>query len=348
MYASHWPFRRHALISLLLIALLGLTVGAQAAEPPRCLTECSPRLGVISAFGQEADLLIAQLQEPQDYRINGKRFTTGYVGAAPVVVVLSGISMPNAVMTTQLLFDHFRIEQLVFSGIAGGLNPKYKVGDVLVPRSWVMQQEVYYANSTELPVPCGQAGDLSCLGLKLADVPPYDDGLFLRKTNVINERNHERAALRDSVTDAVIANGEMRLDYPVDPAMLKIARGLTARLAPQLEPICAAPGDCRAPVIALGRRGVAGGMFLANVQYRAYLEQQLRADCVDMETAGVAHVAYANQVPYIAFRSVSDLAGADFHPEVGQFFGSGIAQRNAARVTLGFIEAWAKERIHKQ
>jgi adenosylhomocysteine nucleosidase len=40
-----------------------------------------------------------------------------------VVLFLSGISMTNAAMTTQLALDRFRVTHVVVSGIAGGVNP---------------------------------------------------------------------------------------------------------------------------------------------------------------------------------------------------------------------------------
>ena len=63
-----------------------------------------------------------------------------------------------------------------------------------------------------------------------------------------------------------------------------------------------------------------------------------------METAALAHVAYSNGIPYIAFRSLSDLAGAEeFNTDVVALFASGLAETNEAAVTLAFLEAWAKE-----
>ncbi|WP_410209433.1 5'-methylthioadenosine/S-adenosylhomocysteine nucleosidase [Aquirhabdus sp.] len=305
-----------------------------------CLTECSPRLGIMAAFGQEAELLLAQMQDKSTVLINGKSFTTGTLRGVPVVLVLSGISMSNAVMTSQLLFDHYNVRQLVFSGIAGGTNSQYHVGDVVVAQSWLAPNEVYYANSTAVPAPCGKENDLTCLGLKLMpDVPPYADGIFLRETNVLNAKNSQQEALIDTYSGKAIVHGEMRSDYPVDPQMLVVANGLKATTT--LEPICTSPTSCRTPNLVMGRRGISSGAFLANAKYRDYLEKNVQADCVDMETAGVAHVAYANQIPFIAFRSLSDLAGADANPDVGAFFASGVAQRNSAKLTMAFVEAWA-------
>ena len=45
--------------------------------------------------------------------------------------------------------------------------------------------------------------------------------------------------------------------------------------------------------------------------FRQYVFKTFKAQVLDMESAAVAMVAYANGVPFIAFRSLSDLAGGD-------------------------------------
>jgi adenosylhomocysteine nucleosidase len=57
-----------------------------------------------------------------------------------------------------------------------------------------------------------------------------------------------------------------------------------------------------------------------------------------MESAAVAHVAYANKTPFIAFRSVSDLAGgSEGENEMGIFFQ--LASDNSATVVQAFLRA---------
>ena len=88
-----------------------------------------------------------------------------------------------------------------------------------------------------------------------------------------------------------------------------------------------------------------GTAFLADPKYRAYLFEQLHAETFEMETAALAHVAYANAIPYIAFRSLSDLAGAEeFNPDAVALFASGLAETNEAAVTLAFLDGWHQRR----
>jgi adenosylhomocysteine nucleosidase len=48
-----------------------------------------------------------------------------------VVAVLSGIGKVAAAITATLLIDHYQVERMLFLGVAGGLGPGEKVGDVV-------------------------------------------------------------------------------------------------------------------------------------------------------------------------------------------------------------------------
>jgi purine nucleoside permease len=327
------PLWRRFAAALSLLALHALSSAA-------CLTDCTPRIGIVSAFGAEADILVANTQQRREHLVNGNRFVTGVLEGNPVVIVLSGVSMINATMVTQLMVDHFQLERLVMSGIAGGVDPSRHVGDVLVPERWAMPMEVYWNADGRTPAPCGRDSDVSCLGLRLAKGPdgkPLPDyriptpkgalptGLFMRENFVMRSDTAPQ--------------GEFRFDYEADPRMLQVARSLQPtllRCGPKQPDACVA----HPPQLVVGGRAISGTAFLANPDYRRYLFDTLQAGAVDMETAALAHVAHANRLPYIAFRSLSDLAGGDHTQEVGAFFGSGLAEANASAVTMAFLKAW--------
>jgi adenosylhomocysteine nucleosidase len=320
---------------------------AAAKAAPRCLSECTPRIGIVSAFGAEADILLEQTKDKHDWRINGNRYTTGVLRGNPVVIVLSGVSMINATMNTQLMLNHFRIERLIMSGIAGGVNPANHVGDVMVPERWSMPMEVYWNGDASVPAPCGKEGDVACLGLKLATEAGRVRPDF--KLNGADGKNNGSLFLRDNFVmhGGNAPQGEYRFDYEADAEMLTVARSIKPKL---LQCSAKDPKLCvsHQPQLKVGGRAVSGTAFLANAEYRMYLFDTLKAEVIDMETAALAHVAYANSVPYIAFRSVSDLAGGHDFKEVGAFFGSGLAETNEAAVTLAFLEQWKQHKSGKK
>ncbi|MBW4578486.1 MAG: 5'-methylthioadenosine/S-adenosylhomocysteine nucleosidase [Tildeniella nuda ZEHNDER 1965/U140] len=334
--------KRIFIIALLCLVMTIAQVSAKETKQKRCLTECKSRLGIVSAFGEEAAILLAETTSKREYKINGNIFTTGNLRGNRIVIVLSGISIENATMITQLMVDNFNINHLLLSGIAGGIDPDNKIGDVVIPSKWAFPLEVYWNGDSNLPAPCGTPGDLLCLGLKLSEFTstPNSDyqvptpggavgtGLFMRDTFVRSDSN--------------FPDGEFKFDYKVDPEMLAVAKSVNVQLDQ-----CGTrnPNLCVSvqPVVRVGGRGVAGPAFLANPNYRDYLFKTIKAVSVDMETTALAHVAYANEIPFIAFRSLSDLAGGDDFTDVGAFFGSGLAEGNESKVTLGFLEAWAKK-----
>ena len=109
----------------------------------------TPRTAVISAFPPEIGALNAATADQKAFEVNGVRFMTGRLEGKPVVVFLSGVSMVNAAMTTQMALDHFNITRIVFSGIAGGVDEGLDIGDVVVADQWAQNLESAFARETD-------------------------------------------------------------------------------------------------------------------------------------------------------------------------------------------------------
>ena len=92
------------------------------------------------------------------------------------------------------------------------------------------------------------------------------------------------------------------------------------------------------PSLVMGGNGVSGPTFVDNKEYREYIYREIQARCVDMETAAAAHIAYQNNIPFVFFRSLSDLAEADEDANVMTIFFT-LAAKNAFYVTHAVIEA---------
>lgn len=120
MRACRTPF-----LSLLLICLL-LCPGRATSERPRSI------IGILGAKDIEVSMLRQRIRNKEIHRIFGIEFSTGTLEGRRVVVAATGEGMVNATMTTTLLIDHFGPRQVIFTGIAGGLNPDLKPGDVVI------------------------------------------------------------------------------------------------------------------------------------------------------------------------------------------------------------------------
>lgn len=87
---------------------------------------------VVGAFADEVEMLRNQIEGRQDREIEGLHFATGQLNGRPVVLVRAGIGKVNAAMTTTLLLEHFRPREVLFTGIAGGMNPALQPGDLVI------------------------------------------------------------------------------------------------------------------------------------------------------------------------------------------------------------------------
>lgn len=307
-----WRFLTFYLVAGL-VAFTALALGGCAGMAPARLDN-TPRMAVLSAFEPELTLLLAKLERPARHSLNGVEFTIGTLEGKPVVLFLSGISMTNATMNTQLALDRFNIQGIVFSGIAGGVNPGLHIGDVSVPAQWGQYLEVAISRETS-------PGKFT--------PPPHMERPMFPAFGMLQPRTVET---RTAANPALVR----KFWFEADPKMLETARSLR-----NVELISCKAGQCltRKPELVVGGNGVSGQAFVDNAAFREYAFKTFQANVLDMETAAVGMVAYSNGVPYIAFRSLSDLAGGgEGQNEMNTFFS--IAADNSARVLLAFLTAW--------
>lgn len=94
-------------------------------------------LAILSALPEEQYGLSHALAERQEVHRAGRRFVQGRLQGLNVVLALSGIGKVAAATTTTTLIEHFGVEKLVFTGVAGGIGPNVQVGDVVVAQHFV-------------------------------------------------------------------------------------------------------------------------------------------------------------------------------------------------------------------
>jgi adenosylhomocysteine nucleosidase len=271
------------------------------------------RTAVLSAFEPEWQALVKDLTGAKTVELNGTKAVTGTMQGRPVILMMSGVSMVNAAMNTQALLDHYKVDRIVFSGIAGGLDPALNIGDVVVPEKWVPSLDVAMGREVN--------GKF--------ERPSY----YTARPLVANYGMMFPVGVRAGKD---YDTGEYHMDFPVDPEMYALAQDVAAKLTLKT---CTAENVClkHTPKIVVGGTGVASSAFIDNAEYRTYLNQTFGARAGDMESAAVGQVAYVNGVPYIVFRSLSDLAGGgEGANEMGTFMH--LASENSASVVKAFLK----------
>jgi adenosylhomocysteine nucleosidase len=87
---------------------------------------------ILSALPEEQAGVLALLQSPQCTVHAGREFWHGTVHGKSVVLALSRIGKVAAATTATALIERFKVQRMVFTGVAGGLAPQVHVADVVV------------------------------------------------------------------------------------------------------------------------------------------------------------------------------------------------------------------------
>lgn len=86
-------------------------------------------IGIMTAIPQEFSAFESLLS---DVQVLDSDWRTGAVAGHEIVLVLSGIGKVNAASVATALIERHDPHVLVFSGVAGGLDPSLSVGDVVI------------------------------------------------------------------------------------------------------------------------------------------------------------------------------------------------------------------------
>jgi AGZA family xanthine/uracil permease-like MFS transporter len=89
---------------------------------------------ILGAYGEEITLLLEKVKDKRESVIGNLHFTEGTLNGRKVVVALTGIGKVNAAITTTLAIQNFHPAELLFSGIAGGVDPGLSPGDLVIGR----------------------------------------------------------------------------------------------------------------------------------------------------------------------------------------------------------------------
>ncbi|XP_040375805.1 bark storage protein A [Oryza brachyantha] len=266
--------------------------------------------------------------------VQGRRFRFGTIGGQNVVMVMTGLSMLNAGLTTQLLLSLFRVKGIVHWGIAGNADEGLQIGDVTIPEHWAhlsLWNWQRYGDGPENELPLEAAGD------------------YTRELGFLNFSDYAAAGHSPNLLNSIWYQPEEIFPVSGIPEQRQHAFWVPVSkryfaLAEKLEglelPACVnATTTClpRAPRVTRVSRGCSANLFLDNAAYRQFLRAKFGCTPVEMESAAVALVAHQHGVPFLTIRSLSDLAGggSSLGNEASKFLS--IAAQNAVDVMLKFV-----------
>jgi len=89
-------------------------------------------IGIIGAMEEEVAVLKEEMKIEEITTVASMQFCRGVLCGKDVVVVRSGIGKVNAAVCTQILIDRFGADIIINTGVAGSLDAKIDIGDMVV------------------------------------------------------------------------------------------------------------------------------------------------------------------------------------------------------------------------
>lgn len=188
---------------------------------------------ILSALPEEQVGLLPALDRVQTHRHAGRIFWEGHLHGQPVVLALSGIGKVAAATTATALIERFGVRRIVFTGVAGGVGPGVRVGDLVVAKHYVQHDMDASPLFPRWEVPGYAGARLDCDGhLSALLVRAAAAGL----QGLAEQRSaqaQDRASHRPQVHHGLMASGDRFV------ATAQAARQLTQELGAAGHPVLA-------------------------------------------------------------------------------------------------------------
>jgi adenosylhomocysteine nucleosidase len=102
------------------------------------ITSSQPnQIGIMSAMEVELEFIRSDMVIEEVDTVGGGVYTLGTINSLPCVIVHGGVGKVGAAHTAQTLITHYDVDVMIFTGVAGGINPDLHIGDIVISRNVV-------------------------------------------------------------------------------------------------------------------------------------------------------------------------------------------------------------------
>ena len=89
-------------------------------------------IGIICAMREEIEEILIFMKKKEEETYGNFKFIKGYIFGSECVLALCGIGKVHAAMCTQVLIMKYNPDFIINVGVAGGIAPGIKIGDIAV------------------------------------------------------------------------------------------------------------------------------------------------------------------------------------------------------------------------
>ena len=174
------------------------------------------KIGIIGAMELEVEELRSKLTSPVVTTKAGMDFYEGTLNDVPVVVVRCGIGKVNAALCVQILVDLFEVTHIINTGVAGSLNAKLDIGDILISKE-ALHHDM----------------DVTIFGYQPGEVPQMGVREFPADEAMINAAKEACESLDDNIhaiVGRVVSGDQFISDKAVKNRLIEVFQGDCAEM----------------------------------------------------------------------------------------------------------------------
>ncbi|WP_297937435.1 5'-methylthioadenosine/adenosylhomocysteine nucleosidase [uncultured Campylobacter sp.] len=147
-------------------------------------------IAILGAMREEVAPLLERIKDYKEVKHANNVFYLANFGGKELVIAYSKIGKVNAALTASAMIEKFGAKKLLFTGVAGALNPNLKIGDMLYATS-LMQHDV----------------DITAFGHPHGYVP--ETSIFIKSDDALNALASSVAAEKGiTLKGGIIATGD--------------------------------------------------------------------------------------------------------------------------------------------
>ncbi|MCJ8341905.1 MAG: 5'-methylthioadenosine/adenosylhomocysteine nucleosidase [Cetobacterium sp.] len=90
------------------------------------------KIGIIGAMHEEVIELKEIMRIEKEEKLGNLTFFCGELKGKDIVLVECGIGKVNGAICATLMAKYFNVDKVLFTGVAGGLNPDVNIGDIVI------------------------------------------------------------------------------------------------------------------------------------------------------------------------------------------------------------------------
>jgi adenosylhomocysteine nucleosidase len=261
----------------------------------------APVIAVIGALEKEVRQIYAAVEKGTVADEAGLTVVGGEYHGFTVIATTAGMGTVNAAAAAQHLISTHGANALIFSGIAGGLNPRLHIGDV------VIGEHLRYLDT-----------DTALIAESAPGLEEFTSSDFLvdLAEDTLRSHGYVNAALtgeEESAQARAEADATLFRRNNLDAEPQRYLRGTIAT----------------------------GDRFVSGADPKAAAIAATQGDCVEMEGAAIAHVAAKNGIDCLVLRAISDNCDESYDALSSREFDLEEYAKSASALVLSIIRRLA-------